>query len=130
MKPYISKSSITISQSGFVWTRPNKPEAKDKVKPFYAPLSVIASVLKLLQLNEKKKNHYKDLRSHLGVEVGTSSLAFATLKTITELEPKCVLCFWERYWGRGGPRLANFFTSLVTMPEVFAKVNLAQFPRF
>ena len=26
----------------------------------------------------EEKNHNKDLRSHLGVEVGTSSLAFAT----------------------------------------------------
>ena len=78
----------------------------------------------------EEKNHNKDLRSHLGVEVGTSSLAFATVETITELEPKCVLCFWGRYWGRAGQRLANFFTSLVIVPEVFAKVNLAQFPRF
>lgn len=38
-----------------MWTRPNKPEAKDKVRSFYAPLSAIAPVLKLLQLNEKKK---------------------------------------------------------------------------
>ena len=40
---------------GFVWTRSNKPEAKDKVRSFYAPFSAIAPVLKLLQLNEKKK---------------------------------------------------------------------------
>lgn len=38
-----------------MWTRPNEPEAKDKVRSFYAPLSAIAPVLKLLQLNEKKK---------------------------------------------------------------------------
>ena len=38
LKPYISECSITISQHGFVWTRPNKPEAKDKVRSFYAPL--------------------------------------------------------------------------------------------
>ena len=55
LKPYISDCSITISQHGFVWTRPNKPEAKDKVRSFYAPLYAIASVLKLLQLNEKKR---------------------------------------------------------------------------
>ena len=78
----------------------------------------------------EEKNHNKDLRSHLGVEVGTSSLAFTTVETITELEPKCVLYFCECYWGRAGQRLANFFTSLATVPEVFAKVNLAQFLRF
>ena len=34
---------------------------------------------------------------------------------------------WNRYWGRAGLLLANFSLSPVTVPEVFAKVNLAQF---
>ena len=35
----------------------------------------------------------------------------------------------RRYWGRAGQLLANFFSlSQQTVPEVFAKVNLAQFP--
>ena len=37
-------------------------------------------------------------------------------------------CFWDRYSGHPGKLLANFSLSLVTVPEVFAKVNLAQFP--
>ena len=36
--------------------------------------------------------------------------------------------FWDCYWGRAGQLLANFFPlSLVTVPEVFAKVNSTQF---
>ena len=36
-------------------------------------------------------------------------------------------CFWDRTWGRAGQLLANFFPlSLVTIPEVFAKVNSTQ----
>ena len=50
----------------------------------------------------EEKNHNKDLRSHLGIEVGTSSLAFATLETLRELGPKRVPYFWERFWGRAG----------------------------
>ena len=41
--------------------------------------------------------------------------------------------FWDHYWGRTGLLLANFSLSLLTAPtdpEVFAKVNSAQFPRF
>ena len=35
------------------------------------------------------------------------------------------------YWERAGQLLANFFSlSLATTPEVFAKVNSTQFPRF
>ena len=37
-------------------------------------------------------------------------------------------CFWGRYWGRAGQVLVNFLLSLVTVPEVFAKVNSIQFP--
>ena len=36
--------------------------------------------------------------------------------------------FWGRYWGSAGQLLANF--ARVTIPEVFAKVNSAQFPSF
>ena len=37
-------------------------------------------------------------------------------------------CFWDRYWGRAGQLLVNFFPlSLVTVTEVFAKVNSDQF---
>ena len=114
---------------GFVWTRPNKPEAKDKVRSFYAPLSAIAPVLKLLQLNEKKKIIMR-IWGHTWESKSGPLHLHSPLEMITKLEPKCVLCFWERYWGRAGQRLANFFTSLVTVPVVFSKVNLAQFPRF
>ena len=31
-------------------------------------------------------------------------------------------CFWDSYWGRAGQLQVNF------SPEVFAKVNSAQFP--
>ena len=34
------------------------------------------------------------------------------------------------YWERAGQLLAIFSLSLVTIPEVFAKVNSTQFPRF
>ena len=34
------------------------------------------------------------------------------------------------YWERAGQLLAIFSLSLVTTPEVFAKVNSTQFPRF
>ena len=38
-------------------------------------------------------------------------------------------CFWDRYWGRDGQLLVNFFSlSLATVPEVFTKVKSAQFP--
>ena len=38
-------------------------------------------------------------------------------------------CFWNSYLGRAGQQLAKFFsTSLVTVPEVFAKVNSSQLP--
>ena len=36
-------------------------------------------------------------------------------------------CFWDRDWWRAGQLLANFSLSLVTIPEVFAWVNSAQF---
>ena len=37
-------------------------------------------------------------------------------------------CLWDRYWGRAGQLLANFPPLfLITVPEVFAKVNSAQF---
>ena len=36
-------------------------------------------------------------------------------------------CFWHRYWGRASQLLANFFLSLVTVPEVFMKVKWARF---
>ena len=36
--------------------------------------------------------------------------------------------FWDRYQGRAGQPLVNFFPSPVTVPEVFAKVNSTQFP--
>ena len=36
-------------------------------------------------------------------------------------------CFWDCYWERAGQPLANFFSvSLVTAPEVVAKVNSSQ----
>ena len=34
-------------------------------------------------------------------------------------------CFWDHYLGGTGQVLANVVTSLVTIPEVFAKVNSA-----
>ena len=37
-------------------------------------------------------------------------------------------CLRERYRERAGQRLANFFPVLVTIPEVFAKVNSSHFP--
>ena len=38
-------------------------------------------------------------------------------------------CFWDRCWGSAVQLLANFFSlCLVTVPEVFAKVNSTQFP--
>ena len=36
--------------------------------------------------------------------------------------------FWDRYWRRNGLLLAKFSLSLLTDPEVFAKVNSTQFP--
>ena len=36
-------------------------------------------------------------------------------------------CFWDRYWGCAVQLLANFFPALETVPEVFARVNSAQF---
>ena len=44
---------------------------------------------------------------------------------IATLEARRVLkkCFWDRYWGRAGQLLANFFLFLVTVPEVFANGN-------
>ena len=53
---------------------------------------------------------------------------FTTLETRRGLEhPNC---FWDGYWGGAGQLLANLFFSLtpVTVPEVFANVNLVQFP--
>ena len=36
---------------------------------------------------------------------------------------------WDRYWGHTSQLLANFFSlSLPKVPEVFAKINSAQFP--
>ena len=29
-------------------------------------------------------------------------------------------CFWDRYWGRDGQLLANFFPAIETVPEVLA----------
>ena len=56
---------------------------------------------------------------------------FTTLETTRELEPNASRkCFWDCYWGRASQLLANFFLSLVTVPEVFAKVKLAKFPSF
>ena len=46
---------------------------------------------------------------------------------IATLEARRVLenhkCFWDRYWGRAGQLLANFFLFLVKVPEVFANGN-------
>lgn len=39
-------------------------------------------------------------------------------------------CFLDRYWGRAGQQLANFFPALETVPEVVAKANSAQSPSF
>ena len=38
--------------------------------------------------------------------------------------------FWDRYWGRTSQLLANFFSLSLraNVPEVFAKINWAQFP--
>ena len=38
-------------------------------------------------------------------------------------------CFWDCFWERAGQPLANFFfPSLVTVPEVFSKIDSTQFP--
>ena len=52
--------------------------------------------------------------------------SFATLEKRRRLVPKC---YWVRYWGRVGQLLAIFFfhLSLLTVPEVFAKVNSVSF---
>ena len=40
-----------------------------------------------------------------------------------------IYCFWDHYWGCAGKLLATFLPRfLVTVPEVFVKVNSAQFP--
>ena len=39
-------------------------------------------------------------------------------------------CFLDRYWGRAGQLLANFFPALETVPEVVAKANSVQSPSF
>ena len=39
-------------------------------------------------------------------------------------------CFLDRYWGRAGQLLANFFPALESVPEVVAKANSAQSPSF
>ena len=38
--------------------------------------------------------------------------------------------FWDRYWWHAGQLLAKFSLSLVTVPEVFAKVISSQFPSY
>ena len=55
---------------------------------------------------------------------------FATLETKRELEPKCVpQLFPGSLLGMRRSAIGQFFfLSLVTIPEVFAKVNSAQFP--
>ena len=55
---------------------------------------------------------------------------FATLETRRNWSRNASRsCFWDRYWGHAGQLLDRyFFSSLVTAPEVFAKVNSAQFP--
>ena len=48
---------------------------------------------------------------------------------INRLQVPTLLSLRDRYWERAGQLLANFFSlSLATVPEVFAKVNSAQFP--
>ena len=32
-------------------------------------------------------------------------------------------CFWDGYWGRASQLLAISLLSLVTVPEIFAKIN-------
>ena len=56
--------------------------------------------------------------------------AFATLETRRELQPKCVLqLFLGLSLGTRRSAIGHFFPlSLVTVPEVFAKVNPTQFP--
>ena len=39
-------------------------------------------------------------------------------------------CFLDRYWGRAGQLLANFFPALETVPGVVAKANSAQSSSF
>ena len=52
-----------------------------------------------------------------------SGKSFATLGNRRRLVPKYYL---DRYW-RVGQLLANFFLPLITVPEVFAKVNTVSF---
>ena len=59
-------------------------------------------------------------------QTAVKSPLFAILETIRRLVPNwSSKGLWDRYWGRTCQLLANFFLSLVTVPEVFAKVNLA-----
>ena len=67
----------------------------------------------------------------LSSQTAVKSLLFPILETIRRLVPNWPSNgFWEIFWGQlGTSPLANFFfLSLVTVPEVFAKVNSAQFP--
>ena len=44
-------------------------------------------------------------------------------------EIQVFIILWDRYWGRAVQLLANLFAlSLVTVAEVFAKINSPQFP--
>ena len=64
-----------------------------------------------------------------GEKLFCNRMVFATLKLRREMGPKFFCkCFWDRSRGRAGRVLASFFSmSLVTIPDVFAKVNSAQF---
>ena len=64
----------------------------------------------------KKKVKVIEIR-HFRNEKGTAQMRSAIVSGIV-------------YWERAGQLLAIFSLSLVTTPEVFAKVNSTQFPRF
>ena len=125
-----------IRAEGFTWKRNSctrqwakkKNSCKLKIPPPHPHHFSNGPSLKCQFFINKKdsvciKIYYKQLFTLL-------QLQFATLATRRKLEPKCVPR-WFLGWAlwRTAQLLANFFyLSLVTIPDIFAKVNSALFP--
>ena len=67
------------------------------------------------------------------IRKGKSNISIRNFRNKKEPELKltaCYKCVWDPYWELASQLLANLFPcpKLVTVPEVFAKVNSTQFP--
>ena len=84
--------------------------------------------------NRREKKRKQELHYQTCIKVNTLMLFVLTYSPIKKREGNwsrnaSQSCFWDRYWGSAGQRLANVFPlSSVTVPEVFAKVNSFQSP--